>query len=208
MRLCPAQGSREWANVAARCPIMSDAPLHVAFVGGPSGQWRVNSIETISGEGLPDATALSVLEGQAPASGDVAAWILRGVVSNARYVTSSEQQALRSTQAGLGRRSATSGVLIPIRKSPAWWELPQDERRAIFEERSHHVAIGMTGLPAVARRLHHSRDLGEPFDFLTWFEFAPEDASVFDSVLDQLRTSEEWRFVDREVEIRVTFTGK
>ena len=34
-------------------------------------------------------------------------------------------------------------VLIPIRKNEAWWALAQDERRAIFEERSHHIAIGL-----------------------------------------------------------------
>src|SRR2546428_7160638 len=32
-------------------------------------------------------------------------------------------------------------------------------------------------LPAIARRLYHCRDLGEPFDFLTWFEYAPADAN-------------------------------
>jgi hypothetical protein len=48
--------------------------------------------------------------------------------------------------------------------------LPQDERRAIFEESSNHSALGLRYLPAVARRLHHSRHLLEPFDSLTWFE--------------------------------------
>ena len=32
----------------------------------------------------------------------------------------------------------------------------------------------------MARRLRHGRDLGEPFDFLTWFEFDPEHAKAFD----------------------------
>ncbi len=35
----------------------------------------------------------------------------------------------------------------------------------------------MRYLLAVARRLYHCRDLGEPFDFLTWFEYAPQDES-------------------------------
>jgi hypothetical protein len=30
-----------------------------------------------------------------------------------------------------------------------------------------HDKTGLRYLPEVARRLHHSRDLGEPFDFLT-----------------------------------------
>ena len=63
--------------------------------------------------------------------------------------------------------------------------------------------IGVEALPAVARRLYHSRDLGEDFDFLTWFEFAPDDAPVFDRLLLALRATEEWRYVDREVELRL-----
>jgi hypothetical protein len=59
-------------------------------------------------------------------------------------------------------------------------------------------------LPRIARWLCHARDLGEAFDFLTWFEFAPEHASAFDELLDMLRSREEWSFVDREVEIRLT----
>ena len=82
--------------------------------------------------------------------------------------------------------------------------MPQDERRAIFEEISHHTEIGLAYLPAVARRLHHCRDIGEPFDFLTWFEFAPEHEAAFDALLAQLRATREWEFVEREAEVRLT----
>jgi hypothetical protein len=83
--------------------------------------------------------------------------------------------------------------------------LAQDERRRIFEERSSHVATGLRFLPAVARRLHHCRDLGEnePFDFLTWFEFEASDSSAFDELVAELRATEEWKYVDREIDIRV-----
>ena len=57
-------------------------------------------------------------------------------------------------------------------------------------------------LPAVARRLHHSRELGEPFDFLTWFEYAPEHADAFEEMVRRLRSTAEWRYVEREVDIR------
>lgn len=93
----------------------------------------------------------------------------------------------------------TTGIVL------GWWELPQDERRAIFEETSHHTAIGMEFLPAVARRLYHCRDIGEPFD-LTWFEYAPEHASAFDELLNRLRVTREWDFVEREVEIRLEWS--
>jgi hypothetical protein len=82
--------------------------------------------------------------------------------------------------------------------------MAQDERRAVFEERSRHIAIGLEYLPGVARRLHHSRELGEPFDFLTWFEYAPEDADAFENMLHRLRATLEWQYIDREVDIRLS----
>ena len=62
----------------------------------------------------------------------------------------------------------------------------------------------MEYLPGIARRLHHGRDLGEEFDFLTWFDFAPEQEPVFDRLLEKLRATEEWTYVVREVDVRVT----
>jgi chlorite dismutase len=98
--------------------------------------------------------------------------------------------------------------LIPITKAPTWWALPQDERRAIFEERSRHIATGLRYLPAVARRLHHGYDLGEPFDFLTWFEYAPADAAAFEELVEMLRATEEWRYVVREIDLRLIRTAE
>jgi chlorite dismutase len=125
------------------------------------------------------------------------------VAGHERYVTRAERDALAGLQEPLGRPAATRAALIPIRKSEAWWSLTQDERRRIFEERSHHVAIGLGHLPAVARRLHHSRDLGEAFDFLTWFEFSPEAAATFDQLVQKLRATEEWTYVEREIDMRL-----
>jgi hypothetical protein len=96
-----------------------------------------------------------------------ALWLLRGVTSNERYVTRGERQMLVAKQPALGRPEAVCAALIPIQKSEAWWDLTQDEKREIFETRSEHIKTGLRYLPEVARRLHHSRDLGEPFDFLT-----------------------------------------
>lgn len=112
-------------------------------------------------------------------------------------------------QPSLGRTHATCAALIPLRKSAAWWGLTQDERRLILEDRSAHIATGLRYLPAIARRLYHCRDLSEqePFDFLTWFEFAPADAPAFDALLAALRATEEWTYVDREVEIRLAWSG-
>jgi chlorite dismutase len=131
------------------------------------------------------------------------AWTLRGVTSNERYVSRLEHDAFVAKQQPLGRPASTRAALIPITKSEAWWELSQEERRQVFEETSQHVATGLEYLPAVARRLHHGRDLGEPFDFLTWFEFAPQDADAFEELVQRLRQTPEWSYVEREVDIRL-----
>jgi hypothetical protein len=179
-------------------------PLTVAFVGASTGSWSIERLERVAGEPLVPAARLEVVEGSAAArpAGD-AAWVLRGVVSNERYVNGGEKSELAARQEPLGRPSSTRAALIPITKSEAWWELAQDERRQIFEETSHHVATGLEYLPAVARRLHHGRDLGEPFDFLTWFEFAPEHEAAFEELVQRLRATEEWAYVEREIDIRL-----
>jgi hypothetical protein len=172
------------------------------FIGGDSGPWIVTGVRPVIGESIPAAERLSIVNGEASRPPD-GRWMLRGVISNERYVNHAERQELRAVQEGLGREGSTLAALIPIRKSDAWWALAQDERRAILEEQSRHIRMGMKYLPAVARRLHHSRDLGEPFDFLTWFEYAPADAEAFEELVALLRRTEEWKFVVREVDIRL-----
>ena len=176
--------------------------LPVVFAGGDGGIWSVRSISAVVGESLPAVDRLAVLEGVrvAPSS---ATWALLGVVGHERYVEGAEHEELVARSPKLGRPEATRAALIPIRKSEEWWALPQNERRAIFEKQSQHIATGLKYLPAVARRLHHSRDLGEPFDFLTWFEFAHADEAGFDELVAILRATDEWGFVDREVDIRL-----
>lgn len=107
-------------------------------------------------------------------------------------------------QLGLGRPEATCAALIPIRKNLAWWALTQDERQDVFEKQSSHAELGLQYFPTLARRLHHCRDLSEnePFDFLTWFEYAPPDEAAFNELLARLRATEEWKYVEREVDIR------
>jgi len=178
-----------------------------AFSAGAHGHWRISSIATCRGAGLAPAKALTIHPWEPGPIDDTTNWRLLGTLSNTRYATRDEVDGLRRRQEGLDRPQATQAALIPIRKSAAWWDLAQDERRAIFEETSQHTAIGMDYLPAIARRLHHSRDLGEPFDFLTWFEFAPADAPAFDALLARLRATREWDFVEREVDIRLDRTA-
>jgi len=175
----------------------------IAMLGGDSGTWRVLSVKPVRGETLAGVSRVDVVPAGAVVPDRPAAWMLQGLISNLRYATRHEVTTLRALQAPLGRLQARRAALIPIRKSNAWWALAQDERRAIFEEQSHHTAVGTLYLPAVARQLYHCRDLAEPFDFLTWFEYAEGDAVAFEDLVARLRATPEWSFVEREVDIRL-----
>lgn len=171
------------------------------FSFAAAGEWRVTGAGVIAG--APVAGLTGHLKVSAAAIDASATAVLRGVASNVRYATGAELTSLRSVQEGLGRPGATMAALIPISKSDAWWSLAQDERRAIFEEQSRHHSIGIRYLPEIARKLYHSRDLGEPFDFLTWFEFAQAHEMMFNDLLTELRASREWTYVTREIDIRL-----
>lgn len=175
----------------------------ISFVGASSGTWQVLSVKAIKGETLPTVKAIQVLKGQEPIYLDVHEWVLKAFISNLRYTERSEKAALDASSIPLGNPSHTMAALIPIKKTKDWWAMTQEERRAIFETKSQHIAKSMPYLPYVSRQLHHCRDLGEAFDFLTWFEFSPEHVDKFESLLKILRETEEWDFVEREVEIRL-----
>ncbi len=175
----------------------------VMFEGCGHGAWRVTSQTTLCGEPLAAVTHITMhIAPQKPIAS--AGWFLTGVRSNRRYESTKEKATLLTKSEGLGRPEATRGALIPIKKSSAWWELSQEERRDIFEQQSQHIAYSLNYIPAIARRLHHCRDIGGEFDFLTWFEYAPPHAKDFDDLVHYLRQTKEWEYVEREIDIRVT----
>ena len=173
------------------------------FVGGDTGIWRVTNTKVVAGLPLKRVDRIAVIEGNLAALPNRAKWLIHGVTSNERYTTLKERKMLLSRQPALGRPEATRAALIPVTKSESWWQLSQSERRAIFESRPGHIRVGLKYLPAIARRLYHCRDLGEPFDFLTWFEYAPANVDAFEELVGILRQSEEWRYVERELDIRL-----
>lgn len=181
----------------------SERPQLYCFIAGDSGPWKIESIRAVVGSGLTPADRLSIASDAAVEAARTAVWTLRGFTSNLRYTQRNEISNLSASQQSAGRLTDCRAALIPIRKSKDWWSLAQDERRTIFEAKSKHIALGMQYLPAIARRLHHCRDLGEEFDFLTWFEYAPEDSEAFETLVAHLRETDEWRYVEREVDIRL-----
>jgi chlorite dismutase len=180
--------------------------MFTVFRGGQSGAWRVTRFAPVKGASLSPTPSLSVVHSLTialPILPSPTSWRLAGVASHLRYTERPEKEQLVAVQAEIGRPEATYAALIPIKKSAAWWELTQEERRQIFEDKSHHIASSLKYLPAIARQLYHSRDLGETFDFLTWFEYAPAHADEFEELVRTLRATEEWRYVEREVDIRM-----
>jgi hypothetical protein len=176
-----------------------------SFTGGDTGCWRIADMEVLAGEPLPAARRLAITPSSELPSDSHPAWVLRGITSNERYVVREERNQIVAKLLGLGRPEATCAALIAIRKNEAWWALTQDERLRIFKEQSHHTRIGLQYFPELARRLHHCRDLSEhePFDFLTWFEYAPARAAAFNKLVAELRSIEEWKYVEREIDIRL-----
>ncbi len=181
--------------------------MFTIFRGGQTGTWRVTRLAPVKGEPLAAARSLSISRSDSinlPLLPSQNSWRLAGVASHVRYVERAESEKLTAVQAALGRPEARLAALIPIRKSAAWWALTQEERRRIFEDKSHHIASSMRFLPAIARQLYHCRDLGEPFDFLTWFEYRLAHESLFEELVGMLRATEEWQYVEREVDVRLT----
>ncbi|CAD0001819.1 chlorite dismutase family protein [Flavobacterium chungangense] len=173
------------------------------FVGDNSGEWQVTSMTAYKGNPIESVSHLTKVPLGDLSQSEKGIWSFKGIISNLRYTEKEEKDKLTSIQEDLGRKNATLAAFIPIRKSETWWNLAQDERRKIMESKSKHTQSGMKYLPAIARKLFHSRDIGEAFDFLTWFEYAPADAEAFEELLDTLRKTEEWTYVNREIDIRL-----
>jgi chlorite dismutase len=172
------------------------------FIGGDIGEWKVIHMNPVRGLSLEAVKYIDILPNLTN-NINKGVWTLTGFTSNVRYAEKDEREQLIAVQADLGRPLATCAALIPIRKTESWWTMAQDERRKIFEAKSHHTETGLKYLPAIARRLYHCRDIGQPFDFLTWFEYTPDDSDKFEELVKSLRETEEWKYVDREIDIRL-----
>ena len=90
------------------------------FVAGAAGRWRVDRVHCLEGAPLAAAPRLEVHTAPLVHLAPSAAWVLRGITSNERYVERGERSKLGAVQQGLGRVEATRAALIPIRKNAAW----------------------------------------------------------------------------------------
>ncbi|HET9957688.1 MAG TPA: hypothetical protein VFQ61_24490 [Polyangiaceae bacterium] len=152
---------------------------------------------------------------------------LCGVTQHVLYTSAAEREILTRTSA---KESGPWAVLIPIRKSAAWWALAQDQRLALFHARradgsdqvgtGHprsgtdggtesgtergHYSVGARYAHRIYRRLYHARYLTDgAWDFLTYFEFPDGERATFEALLADLRDERlnpEWAYVEAEVE--------
>ena len=196
---CRSHSTREPQNFVVGQP----AEVLLNYIGGSTGSWRVDRVTTHSGAPLKMATHVEIVKGRIVRPPMGSSWILRGVVKNTRFVTREERPVLEPRYLVQGPVESTCAALIPIRKSAAWWNLDQHERQEIIEDRSRQLGRGMRFLPAIARRFLYGTDLGEPFDMVTWFEYSSRDQAIFDDLAGALRSSMEWQYIEREVDIRL-----
>lgn len=174
-----------------------------SFIAGDRGSWEVVSVSPVVGETLEPVPFMDVRNEYVMNLPVDFRWLLRGVTGSRRQVDSVRQSSVMSAQPQLGRRKATCAALIPVRKKQAWWDMAHEERCRLCEAKSRGAISEVEYLPDVARKLHHCRDLNEPFDYLAWFEYAPEQSSEFEKLVAALRKNEDWKFVEREVDVRL-----
>lgn len=173
------------------------------YIGGRTGAWEVTELTANHGSPLARVSHLDITNGpleRIPAS---TVWVLQGLVRSTRHVIREEHET-RDSKRRNGMAEATCAALIPIRKSAAWWALDKLARLEMTQLSSWSGLPGQQFLSAVVRRLQNGRDLSGQFDEVTWFEYAPRDASVFNDLLAAWRASDEWKYVERDCDMRLT----
>jgi chlorite dismutase len=111
--------------------------------------------------------------------------VFNGLTKKANYVPGFPDNLKMDLKAP--SESGPYAVVIPIRKDPEWWALPQDKRAAMMQE---HTEAALPYHKTVKRKLYHATGLDD-FDFITYFETAKlED---FHSLILALEKVKEFR---------------
>jgi hypothetical protein len=137
---------------------------------------------------------------------------LEGAARNPRY--SSAEMITYANRGAPPRRSgriSRNAIIIPIRKTPEWWQKSALERHSYFYPHVDHASASPVkghalaaekGIGSLFRRVYHNPDGYErpnEFDFVTYFECDDEALPVFDHVMSALRDfhqNPEWRYVE------------
>jgi len=137
---------------------------------------------------------------------------LDGALRGQRY--SSPEMVQYSTKDAPPRRSgriSRNAIILPIRKTPDWWQKSVLDRNTFFYPHvdharawpvKGHALAAEPAIPFLFRRLYHNPDgyqRPDEFDFITYFECEDDGLPVFDRVLKSLRDIQqnpEWRHVE------------
>ncbi len=136
-------------------------------------RYAVSSVRAVAGASpdlLPGAVMLRVegdpsdpLLADENINGKIS-FLLRGATRHLQYTGAGQRTELNArSRAELDPSPGTAAVLIPIKKSEAWWALAQDERQAHFQRTGSaegHTAIGLRYADKIFRRLYHCRGGG------------------------------------------------
>lgn len=180
--------------------------------------YRVDKIEATRGEvGVrikPGSTLVRVETAArltVPAEAKGPTLLLQGVPQHLEYMSKVQRDKL-SSRPEFPPSKDTVAVVIPIRKSAAWWALAHDERSIHFQKtegKKGHTAIGAAYVDRIHRKLYHTRYAVETrdHDFITYFEFDRAQTDDFKRLLAAVRDTDqnpEWKSVDHEYEIWMT----
>ncbi len=197
----PPAPPRIWAR------FMPEAELHgrTLLQTHSVTHYSVREVVAIRGDTLSSIAPASTFVRIESASELVSGGELAGVTQHVVYTNADQRHELAAISA---TPSGPCAVLIPIKKSDAWWSLAQDERYARFHglpSARGHYDVGSAYAARIFRRLYHARYLpGSVWDFLTYFEFPEREAPAFRALLAELRDpaqNPEWEYVEREVEV-------
>jgi hypothetical protein len=184
---------------------------------GTVAEFAVDQVRSIVGPEVPIAPGARIVrvESASPVElpGVPESLQFRGTAQHLNYTAAPQRADLESrSRTAFPATEPVHCVLIPLRKTAVWWQLPPEARAAHFQQaQAHHqhVAIGAPFVERIYRRLLHSRYCGGaeapvPYDFVTYFEFLDRDRAAFEDLLAGLRDTvrnPEWAYVDFEFEV-------
>lgn len=115
---------------------------------------------------------------------------LVGITKPLGYISKDKSPALNAslTAVTYSAEPPRYAVVIPVKKSAEWWNLPETQR---LKELESHTSPTLPFLVNVKRKLYHSTGLDDT-DFITYFETA--DLGAFHSLLLSLAKVPENRY--------------
>lgn len=210
----PTPPPRTWVCFFANDDLKNDSALHSSKAAKVS-LYRVDSSNVLRGDAVadfkPGAEIVRVCSNE-PLPGCVErTQVLSGCTQHLHYTSDMQRERLVAISAKeIPASEKPITVLIPIRKSDAWWSMGQNARAEFMNGANSyrgHTPIGEEYASLIFRQLLHARYLDsskKSYDFLTYFEFRDADREWFKGLLKRLRDevlNPEWAFVEMEQEI-------